>query len=192
MERTRMGKLGLQPGRVFWYWYDFGDDWVHSITVLSVGEAEPGARYPQVVASVGESPPQYRSWDDEDLGDPVERASRGHEPRRTRGGREMSSDIETGVTPFPDGSVVEWQHEVLSPGEAEPMVGRAVGRTYRVTTFRQLRRGALVIGTYHVPGAWLNACVREIGRDEGEVVLSVEVVDSADAGGCTGSGRTGG
>ncbi len=65
MERTRMGKLGLQPGQVFWYWYDFGDDWIHRITVLSIGEAEPGARYPRVIARVGESPPQYRDWDEE-------------------------------------------------------------------------------------------------------------------------------
>ncbi len=65
MERTRMGKLGLQRGQVFWYWYDLGDDWVHRITVLAVGQAEPGTRYPRVVARVGESPPQYRDWDEE-------------------------------------------------------------------------------------------------------------------------------
>jgi len=53
------------------------------------------------------------------------------------------------------------------------------------------RGGALVIGTYLVPGVWLNACVREIARDEGEMVLGVEVVESGNAGGCTGSGRTG-
>ncbi len=50
MERTRMGKLGLQPGQVFWYGYDFCDDWVHRITVLAVGQAEPGTEYPRVEA----------------------------------------------------------------------------------------------------------------------------------------------
>lgn len=64
--QTRIGGLGLQVGRVFWYCYDFGDDWQHRIEVIAVGEAEPKVKYPRVVASVGESPPQHRPpWDEE-------------------------------------------------------------------------------------------------------------------------------
>lgn len=61
--QTRLGRLGLEVGSVFWYWYDFGDDWYHEIRVLAVGEAESGERYPRVAARVGDSPPQYVDWD---------------------------------------------------------------------------------------------------------------------------------
>ena len=47
MERTRVGKLDLRSGQGFWYWYDYGDNWVHRITVVAIGEAEPKVKYPR-------------------------------------------------------------------------------------------------------------------------------------------------
>ena len=173
---TRMGRLDLNVGSVFWYWYDFGDDWYHEIKVLAVGEVEPKAKYPRVVATIGESPPQYRQWDDDDPDEGDELAAEGTEPQRVLGWLPITEDVTAGTTSFADGSVVEWRHEVLSPEEASLMADHAFGQTYRVTAMRELPDGTIVVSTYLVPGAWLNACVRELGRGESETVLSVEVV----------------
>ncbi len=66
--RTRLGSLGLEVGRSFGYWYDFGDNWYHQIDVIAIGEADPEVTYPRVMARVGDSPPQYppeEYWDEE-------------------------------------------------------------------------------------------------------------------------------
>jgi hypothetical protein len=65
--KTRLDSLGLAADRSFGYWFDFGDDWYHQITVTAIGEAEPKVRYPRVTERVGESPPQY--LDEEEEGD---------------------------------------------------------------------------------------------------------------------------
>ena len=57
--RTRLSSLGLDVGSMFWYWYDFGGNWYHEIVVLGISEAEPKVKYPRVVLSVGNNPPQY-------------------------------------------------------------------------------------------------------------------------------------
>jgi hypothetical protein len=56
---TKMDDLGLQPGRVFGYWFDFGDDWFHQIDVDRIEQAIPTVTYPRVIKRVGKSPPQY-------------------------------------------------------------------------------------------------------------------------------------
>jgi hypothetical protein len=38
------------------YWYDFGDDWKHSISVVSMGPPEAGVEYPRVVEGAGKCP----------------------------------------------------------------------------------------------------------------------------------------
>lgn len=47
----------------FYYWFDFGDDWLHRIKVekiFAIEEDSPGEGfYADIVKSVGESPPQY-------------------------------------------------------------------------------------------------------------------------------------
>jgi hypothetical protein len=65
-ERTRIGALGLSARSVFFYWFDFGDDWWHRVKVLSIEDALPKGRFPRVTHSVGESPPQYPDFDEED------------------------------------------------------------------------------------------------------------------------------
>jgi Plasmid pRiA4b ORF-3-like protein/LexA DNA binding domain len=58
---TKMDDLGLQPGRVFGYWFDFGDDWFHQIDVDRIEQAIPTVTYPRVIKRVGKSPPQYET-----------------------------------------------------------------------------------------------------------------------------------
>ncbi len=67
--RTTLDDLDLTTGKVFFYWFDFGDDWWHSIKVAAIDLGKPAGDYPRVVASVGASPPQYPFLDDEEYYD---------------------------------------------------------------------------------------------------------------------------
>jgi hypothetical protein len=70
--KTTLNDLGLKLKQVFWYWFDFGDDWWHRVDVVKIEEKLPEGRYPKVTAQVGQSPPQYmeeegeEDWDEED------------------------------------------------------------------------------------------------------------------------------
>jgi hypothetical protein len=63
---TAVGTLDLKKGDVFGYWFDFGDDWWHSISVTDIQEKAGPGKYPKATKRVGESPPQYVDWDEED------------------------------------------------------------------------------------------------------------------------------
>ena len=65
-DETTIESLGLSVGSVFRYWFDFGDDWWHQITVKAIDESVPDGEYPMVVDRVGKSPPQYPGDEDED------------------------------------------------------------------------------------------------------------------------------
>ena len=51
--------LKLEPGRVFGYRFDFGDEWFHRIRVEKIDRAIPTVDYPRITRRVGKSPPQY-------------------------------------------------------------------------------------------------------------------------------------
>jgi hypothetical protein len=101
---TVLDDLELRVRRVFWYLFDHGDDWYHRIRVIGIGETEPEVRYPRVIARVGESPPQYLDWeDDEDDGctagppappDDVQAERRTQSPRRQRRGTDPQSALQ--------------------------------------------------------------------------------------------------
>lgn len=63
---TPIGELGLKRGDIFGYRFDYGDEWWHQINVRSVEENAGEGGYPRVVERLGESPPQYMSFDEED------------------------------------------------------------------------------------------------------------------------------
>jgi hypothetical protein len=44
--------------RTIHYLYDFGDGWDHVIKIERIGEGDPQARYPQLVAAQGRCPPE--------------------------------------------------------------------------------------------------------------------------------------
>jgi len=62
---TTIGSLDLRVRRVFYYWFDFGDDWWHKIKVKAIEEKAPKGKYPKIVKRVGQSPSQYPDWDEE-------------------------------------------------------------------------------------------------------------------------------
>jgi Plasmid pRiA4b ORF-3-like protein len=63
---TTLDAMGLEEGRQFGYWFDFGDDWHHQIGVEKVEDGPVRGKYPRVTERIGESPPQYVDWDDEE------------------------------------------------------------------------------------------------------------------------------
>jgi len=63
---TTVGSIGLRVGEVFGYWFDFGDDWWHRIDVVEIADEAPPGDYPTVTSRVGESPPQYIDWDEDE------------------------------------------------------------------------------------------------------------------------------
>ena len=63
---TPVGSIGLEVDDTFLYWFDFGDSWWHRIDVASIEQEAPPGDYPKVTDRVGESPPQYANWDDEE------------------------------------------------------------------------------------------------------------------------------
>ena len=65
-DRTAIGSLGLKTRQSFFYWFDFGDDWWHRISVVSIGQKAPGVKYPRVTQVVGKSPPQYPGEEEDD------------------------------------------------------------------------------------------------------------------------------
>jgi len=63
---TRIDSLGLAVGDSFYYWFDFGDDWIHRIDVISIDKEIPQDKYPKIIERIGKSPPQYIGFDEED------------------------------------------------------------------------------------------------------------------------------
>jgi len=62
---TPLGLLGLKPRQVFLYLFDFGDEWLHEITVERTDAPATKGTYPRVVEKHGKSPPQYPDLDEE-------------------------------------------------------------------------------------------------------------------------------
>jgi hypothetical protein len=61
--KTRLDELEFSPGDIFYYWFDFTNDWMHRILILSIGDTHPEKEYPAVTGKVGDSPPQKPDWD---------------------------------------------------------------------------------------------------------------------------------
>ena len=67
---TTFDEVIVKKGQKFFYWFDFGDDWWHEITVQNIGVPDSAGTYPQVTEIVGQNPPQYPDHDeDEDYDD---------------------------------------------------------------------------------------------------------------------------
>jgi hypothetical protein len=66
VDQATIDSMGLKVRGRFFYWFDFGDDWWHKITVKAIDADAPPGRFPKVVNRVGASPPQYLDFDEEE------------------------------------------------------------------------------------------------------------------------------
>ena len=65
-EETKIEDVNMIQGDVFYYLFDFGDEWWHELTVLKIREGEKTGRgYPKVTKKIGQSPDQYPETDDD-------------------------------------------------------------------------------------------------------------------------------
>lgn len=64
-KRARIDSLGLSVNKRFLYLFDFGDEWWHSIRLLDIKKQELKGKYPRIIVSRGEAPPQYADYDED-------------------------------------------------------------------------------------------------------------------------------
>lgn len=64
VDQATIESLGLEVGRSFGYWFDFGDDWWHQINVEAIEDTVPEGKFPKVTKREGKSPPQYADEDE--------------------------------------------------------------------------------------------------------------------------------
>jgi hypothetical protein len=61
----RLNRLRVTKGQRIAYLFDFGDEWRVRLTVRAI-TADDGGDYPRLLDSVGEAPPQYADYADEE------------------------------------------------------------------------------------------------------------------------------
>lgn len=63
--RTPLAELNLKANGTFEYLFDFGDEWLHEITVEKILDLYPDGDYPKIIMKKGESPSQYPNHEEE-------------------------------------------------------------------------------------------------------------------------------
>jgi len=64
--KTSLKSLALTEGQVFYYLFDFGDEWWHEITVDKTGGTANDEKYPRIIEKKGKSPAQYDYHDEKE------------------------------------------------------------------------------------------------------------------------------
>lgn len=65
---TTIEQLKLKKKQKFYYLFDWGDEWWHELTFEGVLETKE-KKLPKIIKKMGDSPPQYPDWDEDDEGD---------------------------------------------------------------------------------------------------------------------------
>jgi hypothetical protein len=63
--KAKITLLKLKPKQIFYYLFDFGDEWWHEITVEEIDAEADRGKYPRVLDQKGKSPAQYPNDDEE-------------------------------------------------------------------------------------------------------------------------------
>mgnify|MGYP006306851833 CR=1 FL=1 len=63
---TKIGTAGFTEGDIFHYLFDYGDEWWHRIRVQSVTGADRKKKFLKITKSIGQSPPQYPDYEEEE------------------------------------------------------------------------------------------------------------------------------
>ncbi len=65
VERTKIKKVFDKLGKRMLFLFDYGDDWHFTVELQRVKSSKENVKYPLVVESVGDPPPQYGEPDEE-------------------------------------------------------------------------------------------------------------------------------
>jgi hypothetical protein len=63
---TKVAQAFATVGKKMLFVFDYGDDWRFQIELRTLGEQKSKTRYPRLIASVGDAPPQYGDEEDWD------------------------------------------------------------------------------------------------------------------------------
>jgi hypothetical protein len=63
-----LARIGLDQGQKLAYVFDFGDEWRVRLTLRRLVD-DDGGTYPRLLQAVGEAPPQYPDYEDEEFED---------------------------------------------------------------------------------------------------------------------------
>ena len=66
VKRTKVNKVFNEINKKMLFLFDYGDEWHFIIELKRLEASKEDAKYPLVVESVGEAPPQYGEMDEED------------------------------------------------------------------------------------------------------------------------------
>jgi hypothetical protein len=80
VKKTSMLQAFPEVGHTMLFLFDYGDGWLFRVTLHAIGKKAAKVRYPRVVATRGEAPPQYPDDDD----DPDEGPAFGGNPLRRK------------------------------------------------------------------------------------------------------------
>jgi hypothetical protein len=64
--KTPIESLNLTERQVFYYLFDFGDEWWHEITVKKTDGVADNGKYPRIIERKEESPEQYPGYDEDE------------------------------------------------------------------------------------------------------------------------------
>jgi hypothetical protein len=65
VKRTMVAQAFPKVGRKMTFLFDYGDEWRFRVELVGRGQKVPRARYPKILASVGQAPEQYPDMEDE-------------------------------------------------------------------------------------------------------------------------------
>ena len=66
VKKTRVSQVFAEIGHTMMFLFDYGDDWCFRVSLKAKGTKLAKTRYPRVVATRGDAPPQYPDPDDID------------------------------------------------------------------------------------------------------------------------------
>jgi hypothetical protein len=66
VKRTKVAQVFGVVGKRMLFLFDYGDEWRFQVALTALGEKAPKVRYPRMLSSTGEAPPQYPDVDEDE------------------------------------------------------------------------------------------------------------------------------
>ena len=65
VKKTKVAEVWKNHGDKMLFLFDYGDNWLFVIELVSFGEKEAKIKYPRVLQNIGKAPEQYEDYDEE-------------------------------------------------------------------------------------------------------------------------------
>ena len=66
VKRTKVAQVFGVVGKKMLFLFDYGDEWRFQVALTALGEKAAKVRYPRMLSSTGEAPPQYPDFDEDE------------------------------------------------------------------------------------------------------------------------------